>query len=169
MYSDYHLYFEDVEIGQEWFSQGRTITETDIVNFAGLSGDFNPIHVDHEFAKKTPFRRPIAHGLMIFCVASGLGVSVPPMRTMAFVKVCEWNFMEPIYPGDTIRLRSRVVEKTLKGRGRRGEILWLRTIFNQDDRIVQEGKIITLIEGRGMIRSRERDAERQIERSNTPV
>src|SRR6516225_5810072 len=65
-----HLYFDDVEIGQEWKSLSRTITEADIVNFAGLSGDFNPIHIDHQFAKTTAFRRPIAHGLLVFSIAS---------------------------------------------------------------------------------------------------
>src|SRR5207237_9810601 len=55
-----HLYFDDVEVGQEWESQGRTVTETDIVNFAGISGDFNPIHTDHEFCTTTPYRQTIA-------------------------------------------------------------------------------------------------------------
>src|SRR5258708_40205619 len=54
-FTPHHLYFDDVEIGQEWDSPRRTVTESDIVNFAGLSGDFNPIHVDHEFAKNTAF------------------------------------------------------------------------------------------------------------------
>ena len=82
-----HLYFNDVEVGQEWESLGRTVTQTDIVNFAGLSGDFNPIHMDHEFAKSTPFRQPIAHGLLVFSIGSGLGVSCPAMRTIAFIQV----------------------------------------------------------------------------------
>ena len=65
-FSSIHLYFDDLEVGQEWTSGGRTVTEADIVNFAGFSGDFNPIHIDHEFAKTTPFRRPIAHGFAVF-------------------------------------------------------------------------------------------------------
>ncbi len=72
-FSSSHLYFDDLEIGQEWLSSRRTVTEADIVNFAGFSGDFNPIHMDHEFAKGTPFRRPIAHRFGIFCIASGPG------------------------------------------------------------------------------------------------
>src|SRR6266849_5867132 len=78
-----HLYFDDVQTNQEWESLGRTVTQTDIVNFAGLSGDFNPIHLDHEFAKKTVFRKPIAHGLLVLAMGSGLGLVFPPMRTLA--------------------------------------------------------------------------------------
>ncbi len=57
-YTEHHLYFDDLQVGQEWESPARTVTETDIVNFAGQNGDYNPIHVDHEFCKTTPFRRP---------------------------------------------------------------------------------------------------------------
>ena len=147
-FSSYHLYFDDLEIGQEWLSGGRTITEADIVNFAGFSGDFNPIHIDHEFAKSTPFRRPIAHGFGIFCVASGLGVMTPPVRTLALLRVHDWKFQSPVFIGDTIKCRTRVVEKTLRGRGRRGEVVWHRSIENQDGKVTQEGEISTLIECR---------------------
>src|SRR5207237_2363458 len=106
-----HLYFDDLAVGQEWESPGRTVTETDIVNFAGLSGDFNPIHVDHEFAKTTPFRRPIAHGILVMAVGSGLGTHSPPMRTIAFLGIRELRFTGVVYPGDTIRVRTTVLEK----------------------------------------------------------
>lgn len=152
-------YFDDVEVGQEFESQGRTVTETDIVNFAGLSGDFNPIHIDHEYAKTTPFRQPIAHGLLVFSIGSGLGVNCPLMRTIAFVQVNEWNFRGPVFIGDTVRLRSRVLQKSLKGRGRRGEIIWYRGIVNQEGKIVQEGKLITLVECRSVIRNRDTESD----------
>lgn len=149
------LYFDDIDSDGEWESQGRTITETDIVNFAGLSGDYNSIHVDHEYAKTTPFRRPIAHGFLVFAIGSGLGVLAPPTHVIALVGVQEWNFVGPVFIGDTIRVRARVVQKTLKGRGRRGEIVWYRAIINQEDKIIQEGRVVTLVEARtGQSRSR---------------
>src|SRR5438309_3352628 len=152
-----HLYFEDVEVGQEWRSLGRTITEADVVNFAGVSGDFNPIHMDHEFAKTTAFRRPIAHGLLVFAIGSGLGVTCPSMRTVAFLQVREWNFKAPLFIGDTVKLKSRVVEKTPRGRGRRGEIVWYRAVLNQEGKVVQEGILVTLVEARAPERSAEAD------------
>jgi acyl dehydratase len=144
-----HLYFDDVEIGQEWESGGRTVTETDIVNFAGLSGDFNPIHLDHEYAKTTPFRRPIAHGLLVMAIGSGLGINFPPMRTQAILSMKEVNFREPVFIGDTIRIRVKVIGKEERARGRRGVITWQREIVNQDGKLVQEGISVTLVEGRG--------------------
>src|SRR5947207_1071984 len=135
-FTDSHLYFEDVAVGQEWESQGRTLTEADVVNFAGLSGDFNPIHIDHEFARTTPFRRPIAHGLLVWSMSSGLGLYAPPMRTLAFLSVREWYFREPVFIGDTISMRSKVLEKEARSRGRRGVIAWGRQIVNQAAKIV---------------------------------
>lgn len=152
-FSSFHLYYDDLEIGQEWTSGGRTITEGDIVNFAGFSGDFNPIHIDHEFAKTTPFRRPIAHGFAVFSIASGLGVMTPPVRTIALLRVPYWNFQLPVFAGDTIRTMTRVVEKTLRGRGKRGEVVWYRGVMNQDGKVVQEGEVVTLIECRPLPRA----------------
>jgi 3-hydroxybutyryl-CoA dehydratase len=144
-----HLYFDDVEVGQQWESLGRTVTETDIVNFAGLSGDFNPIHMDHEFARTQPYRRPLAHGLLVLSLGSGLGLFSPPMRTIAVLTIHEWKFKEPVFVGDTVRVLSKVLDKQVRGRGRRGEIKWHRQILNQERRVVQEGITVTLVEGRG--------------------
>ncbi|HEV3203131.1 MAG TPA: MaoC/PaaZ C-terminal domain-containing protein [Gemmataceae bacterium] len=147
-FTEQHLYFDDVQIGQEWESLGRTVTETDIVNFAGLSGDFNPIHMDHEFAKTTVFRRPIAHGVLVWAIGSGLGLYSPPMRTLAFLSIKDWQFKQPVYPGDTIRLLSKVVEKEPRSRGKRGVITWERQIVNQENKVVQVGITLTIVEGR---------------------
>jgi len=146
--SQYSLYFDDLEIGQSFQSVGRTVTESDIVTFAGFSGDFNSIHIDHEFAKKTPFRRPIAHGFAVFSIASGLSTHAPSTRTVALLAVKEWKFVAPVFIGDTISIVTKVMEKTLKGRGKRGEILWHRTIVNQEGKTVQEGQMMTLVECR---------------------
>ena len=143
-----HLYFDDVAVGQEWESLGRTVTEADIVNFAGLSGDFNPFHVDHEFAKTTMFKRPVAHGLLVLAIGSGLGLHHPPMRTLALLGIQEWHFREPVFIGDTVRVRTRVQAKEVRGRGRRGAVTWQRQIINQDDKVVQEGLALTLVEAR---------------------
>ncbi len=151
-YTDHHLYFEDLRVGQEWESPARTVTETDIVNFAGLSGDYNPIHVDHEFCKTTPFRRPIAHGLLGVAITSGLGLNSPPLRTLAFMSIREWHFREPVFIGDTIRIRSKVLEIEPRARGRRGVVSFQRQIVNQEGRVVQEGTTMLLVEGRGVSR-----------------
>jgi 3-hydroxybutyryl-CoA dehydratase len=142
------LFFDDLEVGQEWISLGRTITEADIVNFAGLSGDFNPIHMDHEFARTTPFRRPIAHGLLVQSIGSGLGLYSPPMRTLAILEIKEWRFPEPVFVGDTVRVRTKVMALEERSRGKRGVVTWRRQIMNQDDKIVQEGITQTLVQGK---------------------
>jgi acyl dehydratase len=147
-FTEHHLFFDDIEVGREWISLARTVTETDIVNFAGLSGDFNPIHIDHEFAKLTAFRRPIAHGLLVWAIGSGLGLFSPPARTLAFLSVREWHFRGPVFIGDTIRVRSKVLEKEARGRGRRGVVTWGREIINQESKVVQEGVTLTLVQGR---------------------
>jgi acyl dehydratase len=152
-FSTSHLFFDDLEVGQEWTSGGRTVTEADIVNFAGFSGDFNPIHIDAEFAKTTPFRRPIAHGFAVFSIGSGLGILTPPVRTIAMLRVRYWNFNLPVFAGDTIKMTSRVVEKTLRGRGKRGEVVWHRAIVNQEGKVVQEGELVLLIEARPLPRA----------------
>ncbi|QEL18349.1 MaoC family dehydratase [Limnoglobus roseus] len=147
-YSSVHLFFDDLEVGMSWESGGRTVTESDITNFAGFSGDFNPMHVDHAYAANTAFRRPIAHGFGVFSMASGLGIQSPPVRTIALLSVRTWSFVLPVFIGDTIRVRTRVVEKTLRGRGKRGEVVWNRAIVNQEGKTVQEGQVITLVECR---------------------
>jgi 3-hydroxybutyryl-CoA dehydratase len=146
-----HLFFDDVKVGQEWESVGRTVTETDLVNFAGLSGDFNPIHIDAEYARNTPFRSRIAHGMLILSIASGLTVSAPPMRTLAFKSIEDWQFKDPVFIGDTLRIRARIVAIEVRARGRRASITWQREVINQHGKVVQVGRTTTLVEGRASV------------------
>jgi acyl dehydratase len=141
------LGFHDVEIGDEWESPARTVTETDIVQFACLTGDFNPLHMDHEFARRTPFGRPIAHGLLGLSLVAGLANHFPTMRTLAFVRIVDWQFQKPILVGDTVHVLSVVIGKEERARGRRGLIRWSKRLINQDGEIVQEGITETLVEG----------------------
>lgn len=140
------LTYDDVEVGDTWKSPGRTITEADVVNFACMTGDFNPLHIDHEYAKNTPFGKPIAHGLLGVALSAGLAGQSPWMRTVAFIRIVDWTFREPIYIGDTLHIRTELVSKVLQGRGRRGLILWKRQLLNQEGKVVQEGSTETLVQ-----------------------
>ena len=140
------LGFDGLEEGDEWESPGRTVTEADVVNFAGISGDFNPIHVDHHASAEGPFGKPVAHGLLGLAIASGLGSHSPHVRTLAFLRIVEWTFVEPIHFGDTVRLITRVEKLEPRARGRRGVVTWHRRLVNQHQKTVQEGFTQTLVQ-----------------------
>ena len=108
------LYFEDFQVGDEFHSVSRTITESDVVNFAGLSGDFNQIHTDDEFAKTTIFKGRIAHGLLGLAVISGLAARLGFVEgTTIALRNIEWKFKNPIRAGDTIRVIFTVKRKEI--------------------------------------------------------
>jgi 3-hydroxybutyryl-CoA dehydratase len=106
------MYFEEFQPGQRVMSPGRTITEGDIVTFAGLSGDFNQLHVDAEYGKSTPFGQRVAHGLLGLSIASGLAVQTGVMEgtVIAFREITEWKFIKPIFIGDTVHVELTVKE-----------------------------------------------------------
>jgi acyl dehydratase len=140
------LCFDEVEVGDTWRSAARTVTESDIVQFACLTGDFNPLHVDHEYARDTPFGKPIAHGLLGLSWVAGLGSDSPRMKTLAFQRILEWNFLAPIHIGDTIHVETEILSKEPRARGRRGVIVWHRKLVNQRGETTQEGRTETLVE-----------------------
>jgi acyl dehydratase len=140
--------FSDLTVGDEWESPRRTVTEADVVHFAGVSGDFNPIHVDHEHARNGPFGKPVAHGLLGLAIASGLASHAPKVETLAFLAILEWKFLQPIGFGDTIRVVTRVVSLEPQSRGRRGLVTWHRRVVNQAGETVQEGLTQTLVRNR---------------------
>jgi acyl dehydratase len=152
-FTDRHLFFDDIRVGQEWVSPARTMTETDIVNFAGVSGDFNAVHMDHEFAKTTPFGRPIAHGLLGLSFVSGLALHSPPMRTLAFLAIKDWHFRAPIYAGDTLHVCCKVLAIEPRPHRRRATVTWQRQLINQQGKVVQEGITQTQVQGRAALQA----------------
>jgi acyl dehydratase len=142
------LGFDDLVLGDEWESPARSVTETDVILFAGLSGDFNPLHTNQESSKTGPYGRPVAHGLLGMAIATGLTSHAPRIDTMAFLAILEWRFLAPIGFGDTIRVISRVEDLQPQTRGRRGIVTWHRRVLNQDSVTVQEGRTQTLVRSR---------------------
>ncbi|MBI2468219.1 MAG: MaoC family dehydratase N-terminal domain-containing protein [Candidatus Rokubacteria bacterium] len=142
-------YFEDIRIGDEYLSPGRTVTEADIVAFAGLSGDYNVLHTDAEFMKSSIFGERIAHGLLGLAISSGLGTrALPrPFATLAFLGL-RWRFKAPIKIGDTIKVRIQVTEKRETSKPDRGIVVLQRSVLNQRGEVVQEGETDLMVERR---------------------
>ncbi len=142
------LYFEQFEIGQKVTTPGRTISEADIMAFAGVSGDFNSIHTDAVYAATTPFEARVAHGLLILGIVSGLAFRTGFMEgtVIAFREIREWKFSQPVFIGDTIYADMEVVEKkALTGLGG-GSITLEINVKNQDETTIMRGKWITLMQ-----------------------
>ena len=135
-------YFEDFEIGQEFVTPGRTITSTDIVNFACLTGDFNEVHTNFEYCKTTPFGEPIAHGPLIYGIMGGLqyasGVNDGTM--LALLQIDAWRILAPVKHGDTIRMHAKVIDKKETSKPDRGVVTFERKCIKQDGSAVQEMK-----------------------------
>lgn len=134
-------YFEEFEVGMSFVSPGRTVTESDIVSFAGLSGDFTQIHTDIEFSKATPVGKRVAHGLLGLAIASGLAVRTGVLEgtVIAFREIIDWKFVKPIFIGDTVHVVQKVLEiKSLPRLGGGAVNIELR-LLNQDDDVVMKG------------------------------
>jgi acyl dehydratase len=140
------LYFEEFEVGQTIETPARTITETDVVIFAGLSGDYNPLHTDAEFAKETMFGERIAHGLLGLAVVSGLAWRTGFMEGTADALISvETKFRNPVKFGDTIRARFEVKQKKEMKRMGGGFVTLGVVVLNQRDETIQKGDWTVLI------------------------
>ena len=135
------LYWEEWDIGAEFVSSARTITESDIVNFAGISGDYNPLHIDEEFCKNTLFGTRIAHGPLIYSIAAGLlfQLHLYDDTLIAFLGFDSLKFTKPVKIGDTVHARVEVLEKRETSKPDRGVMKRLLQVLNQKNEIVQEG------------------------------
>lgn len=143
------MYFEDFAIGRSMTSPGRTITETDVVLFSGISGDFNELHTNVEFAAASHFGQRIAHGLLGLAVASGLAGRAGFIEgtAIAFVGL-EWKFKSPILIGDTIRLQAQVTKTRPMRAVGGGMVIFQVQLINQRQETVQEGEWRVLVRSR---------------------
>ena len=142
------IFFEDLQLGQEYTSPGRTVTEADIVIFAGLSGDYNVLHTDAEYMKASTFGERIAHGLLGLSIQQGLAARGEPATTHGLLSGLKWKFKGPIKIGDTVHVLSRIASKKDGPDAARGLVTVERRLLNQRDEVVQEGETEHLVERR---------------------
>jgi acyl dehydratase len=143
------LYFEDFVVGDKAASPTRTITEADIVMFAGLSGDYNEIHTSEEYSKGNLFGRRIAHGILGLSIASGLAFQMGfLLGTVDVFRAIEWEFTAPIFIGDTIHLEAEVAETKAVPRLKNGKVAFKVSVKKQDGSIVQRGTWTLLVKAR---------------------
>ena len=135
------MYFEEFEVGQKMLSPGRTITESDVVGFAGLSGDFNRIHTDAAYAENSPFGARVAHGLLGLSIASGLALRTGVLEgtVMAFREINSWKFTKPVYLGDTIHVEMEIITTKAMKRVGGGKVELQFDVQNQDGITVMKG------------------------------
>ncbi|AOL17423.1 dehydratase [Sulfolobus sp. A20] len=138
------LTFDDFEIGMKFISPRITVTDAHIVLFAGLSGDFNPLHVDDMFAKKTIFGSRIAHGLLTVTLLSGHMGMLVAGTAMAFLEM-HTKFLKPVRVGDTIYGEAEVVDKKPVEKYNGGVVTIKSRVKNQNDEVVVESESKLLV------------------------
>lgn len=139
-------YFEEVEIGQRFVTRARTITEADIVQFAALTGDYNPMHTDAEYMKTHPMGQRIAHGMLTLSYAVGQIYQIGFMeRTVIAFRGLEMKFSLPVFIGDTLHIVITIAEKKEARRLGGGIVTAEVKIINQDSKTVQSGTMTLIL------------------------
>ena len=144
-------YYEEFEEGQEFISPARTVTEADVVFFAGFSGDFNPLHTDEEFSRRSIFGTRIAHGVIGIAFATGFQsrLGLVDGTGMAFLGINNWRFLRAVKPGDTVQLVTKVTEKRESRKNPEGGVVIFHLeLANQNKEVVQEGSWAILVKKR---------------------
>jgi acyl dehydratase len=146
------LYYEDLEAGQVFKSQGRTVTEADLTMFSMLSGDWNPIHADAEFAMQTPYKQRLVHGVLGLAIVTGLMDQAGWFRDSAIAMrdIENWQFTKPILIGDTLTCRMDITSVRLTSKGSAGVVGRRFTLTNQRGECVQVGDIAMLVKMRNV-------------------
>ena len=140
------LFFEEFEEGKDYVTRARTVTEADVVSFAGLSGDFNPLHTDAEFMKSSAFGERIAHGMLVASMGTGLSSQMGWFEgtTIALLEVT-FRFKAAVKLGDTVHLVINVREKKPTSKPDRGILRMGADVLNQHGETVVEGEWITMM------------------------
>jgi 3-hydroxybutyryl-CoA dehydratase len=139
-------FFEEFSIGDKVVTVGRTITEADIVMFAGLSGDFNRIHTDAAYAESGPFGQRVAHGLLVHAIATGLAVRTGVIEdTVLAFRELSAKFSLPVFIGDTVHVELEVVQTKAFRRLGAGNVSMAVSVINQKNEVVQRGEWVMLM------------------------
>jgi acyl dehydratase len=144
-------YLEDLEAGQTFVSAARTVTEADVVAFAGLSGDFNPIHTDAEFSKQTIYGQRVVYGLLGLSIATGLldRLGIFSGSAIAMLGIDDWKFTQPVFIGDTLHLALTIVGvRPSSSKPDRGIVERRFELKNQRGEVCQAGRIDVLVRRR---------------------
>lgn len=140
------LYWEDFEVGKTFRTPARTITSTDIVNFACLSGDFNEVHTNWEYCKTTQFGEPIAHGPLVYAIMGGLQYAsgMNDGTFLALLQVDKWRMLAPVKHGDTLHAEATVIGRKESSKLDRGAVTMERRFLRHDGTIVQQMEVTLL-------------------------
>lgn len=138
--------WDELTVGEEFWTGGRTVTEGDVLAFSGLTGDYNPLHVDEEFARTSPFGTRIPHGPLIHDMYLGFmdRLGLVAGTALAFLEL-RWKFLAPVLVGDTVHARVVVRDKRETKKPDRGIVTFAVTLFNQRQEVVQEGEHVLLL------------------------
>jgi acyl dehydratase len=145
------IYLEDFEVGQKYKSAGRTVTESDIGWFAGLSGDMSSVSINTEIANKSDFGGRIAQGMLGSSILFGLWMRLGLMELNGIALLeTNWKYVLPIRPGDTIHAECVVTQVKLSSKPYKGTVFMKINGVNQVEEVVQEGHIVFLMKARGL-------------------
>jgi acyl dehydratase len=144
------LHFDQLEVGMQWMSARRTVTEGDISGFAGLSGDFNPLHTDAIFAAGTLYGGRIAHGALVLSIATGLRQQMGLFTgtLTGLLEIRSWKFLAPVRAGDTVAAVTTIESLRPSSKSGQGVVVQRVDVVNQAGEVVQRGELVTLVRSR---------------------
>jgi acyl dehydratase len=141
------VFFHELAIGSEFTGSGRTLTEADLSIACMVSGDWHPIHSDETYAKAKGLRGRLFHGAFGLFVATGMATKLPHFsdEIVGATGIREWSYKAPLFVGDTIRVKSTILGKRITSDGQRAVIERTLSLVNQDDKVIQEGIVGTMV------------------------